>query len=383
MIYLQDAKGNVVRALEASGENLIFIQRHDTRRVETCQDLSFYDKQKIKYTVLETVETKIFQKATSYTLKTIPHLKLVKEAYLILPNTVLPEDDSEKFNTILKKTSIGGLCTAVILFTLNFFIKPNVVPPAEEPEIVQVLDRKQIQQMIVTPSKTKVAMVKKPIKNRVVPRPTRRAKMAQQQSGVLGVLGSLKTSRQQGGLKLSNADTSSGIGRGGSAGSGGVQTSTYSKGMFSSPLGTGGKVNGAGGYGTKGKGGGQAGYGQVSLVGAGGSYFQAVESEAWVEGGLDRNEIAAVINRHISEVRYCYEKGLQSKPSLSGRLSMKFYIGPKGSVTLAQVANSSLGHAAVENCIQNRLKTWQFPQPQGGVTVKVSYPFVLRRVSDT
>lgn len=207
--------------------------------------------------------------------------------------------------------------------------------------------------------------------------------MAQQQSGVLGVLGSLKTSRQQGGLKLSNADTSSGIGRGGSAGSGGVQTSTYSKGMFSSPLGTGGKVNGAGGYGTKGKGGGQAGYGQVSLVGAGGSYFQAVESEAWVEGGLDRNEIAAVINRHISEVRYCYEKGLQSKPSLSGRLSMKFYIGPKGSVTLAQVANSSLGHAAVENCIQNRLKTWQFPQPQGGVTVKVSYPFVLRRVSDT
>jgi hypothetical protein len=184
-------------------------------------------------------------------------------------------------------------------------------------------------------------------------------------------------------LQLDLAQASAGIGRGGSQGSGGVQTSVYSKGLFAAPLGSGGKVNGAGGYGTKGKGGGRAGYGQVSLIGAGNSFFQPVESEAWVEGGLDRNEIAAVINRHLSEVRYCYEQGLQTKPGLSGRLSMKFMIGPRGAVTVAQVQNSSLGHVPVENCIRDRLKTWNFPQPQGGVTVKVSYPFILRRVSDS
>jgi hypothetical protein len=26
-----------------------------------------------------------------------------------------------------------------------------------------------------------------------------------------------------------------------------------------------------------------------------------------------------------------------------------------------------------------RLKTWKFPLPEGGVDVKVSYPFILRR----
>jgi hypothetical protein len=62
---------------------------------------------------------------------------------------------------------------------------------------------------------------------------------------------------------------------------------------------------------------------------------------------------------------------------------MKFMIGPHGSVTLAQVQNSSLNHMPVENCIRDHLKTWNFPQPEGGVTVKVTYPFILRRVSDT
>ncbi|RYZ78956.1 MAG: AgmX/PglI C-terminal domain-containing protein [Proteobacteria bacterium] len=39
----------------------------------------------------------------------------------------------------------------------------------------------------------------------------------------------------------------------------------------------------------------------------------------------------------------------------------------------------SMNSKIIEDCIVMRLKTWQFPLPQGGVDVKVSYPFVLRR----
>ena len=387
MFYLQDSDGNVVRAVEWSGEKMVFILRHDTRRVETCEDVSMYDEVGIEYTILDTVSKSKFAKSgVIYPVKG-GHLSLVKSSTdgieNVLANVELPYDDNKQFEVIAKKTAITGVAAAILLFGLSFIITPKD-PVKEELQVVQVMDRKQIEKMIVVaPSETKVAKMKPRAVKRITAPAIKKAVAVKQSSGVLGVLGSLNKSKQQGGLKLSDAQASAGIGRGGSLGSGGMQTTVYSKGMFSAPLGSGGKVNGGGGYGTRGKGGGQAGYGQVSLVGAGSGFFQPVESEAWVGGGLDRNEIAAVIQRHISEVRFCYEQGLQQKPKLSGRLSMDFMIGPNGSVSVAKVNNSSLDHVPVENCIRNRLRTWNFPKPDGGVTVKVTYPFILRRVSDT
>jgi hypothetical protein len=379
--YLKDSLGNTVRAVQWNEKDLIFVRRHDNNRVETCSDLKFYDLQKIKYTVLETLTQAEFQKSHMGS-----HLTLVQDSERILKNVQLIEDDSAKFKSYLEKTAISSALLAALMIVVTL-LKPKATTPAPL-EIVQVMDRKQIEKsFILPPSEKKVAHVKrvqmvqpKTVKPKMI---TRKA-ASSKSSGVLGVLGSLSHSKQKGGLNLDQASTSAGIGRGGSAGSGGVQTSVYAKGLFSAPLGTGGKINGAGGYGTKGKGGGQAGYGKIQLVGQGGqSYFQPIESEAMVDGGLDRNEIAAVIQRHLSEIRFCYEQGLQTKPRLNGRVAIKFLIGAKGSVTLAQVDQSSLGHAPVEGCIRDRLKTWNFPRPEGGVTVKVTYPFILRRVSDT
>ncbi|MBC7465508.1 MAG: AgmX/PglI C-terminal domain-containing protein [Bdellovibrio sp.] len=387
MFYLQDSDGNVVRAISWSGEKMIFVLRYDTRRVETCEDVSAYDEAGIEYTILDTVNKSKFAKSgVIYPVKG-GHLSLVQSSTdgmeNVLANVELPYDDDKQFEVIAKKTAITGVAAAILLFGLSFIITPKEAIK-EELQVVQVMDRQQIEKSIVVPvSETKVAKMKPRAVKRITAPAIKKAVAVKQSSGVLGVLGSLNKSKQQGGLKLSDAQASAGIGRGGSQGSGGMQTTVYSKGMFSAPLGSGGKVNGGGGYGTRGKGGGQAGYGQVSLVGAGSGFFQPVESEAWVGGGLDRNEIAAVIQRHISEVRFCYEQGLQTKPKLSGRLSMDFMIGPSGSVSVAKVNNSSLDHVPVENCIRNRLRTWNFPKPEGGVTVKVTYPFILRRVSDT
>jgi len=386
MYYLKDNNGNVVRAINWTSDVMTVVLRHDTRRIEMCQDVSALDAKKIEYTVLDTIEQKSLAKTGQYSPKGLTHLTLVKSNGMenVLANVDLPYDDNKQFEQITKKTAITGVAAAILLFGLSFIVTPKV-EVKEELQVVQVMDRQQIEKSIVVPvAENKVAHMRPRVTKRmVVKAPVKKAKSVAQTGGVLGVLGSLKKSNQMGGLKLSDAQASAGIGRGGTAGSGGVQTSVYSKGMFSAPLGAGGKVNGAGGYGTHGKGGGQAGYGQVSLVGSGRGFFQPVESEAWVGGGLDRNEIDAVIKRHISEVRFCYEQGLQTKPKLSGRLAMDFMIAPNGSVATAKVMNSSLDHAVVENCIRNRLKTWNFPKPEGGVTVKVNYPFILRRVSDT
>ena len=197
--------------------------------------------------------------------------------------------------------------------------------------------------------------------------------------GALAVFGSMKNSPQKGGINLGAVNTTAGPGLGGTGGSGGIQTSLYGKGLVAAPLGAGANMQGGGGYGTKGKGGGQAGFGKISLVGSAGLDPIPLGKEALVEGGLDRDLIDEVIKRNMGQIRFCYEQGLQGDPSLAGRVAVDFVIGGSGLVKAASIANSSLNSNPVQECIVMRLKTWKFPLPQGGVDVKVSYPFVLRR----
>jgi TonB family protein len=398
--FLENAQGQTVRAIQWENEKLHFVFRHDSKRVEAVFDLTVLDNLKVPYTFLETVDKRKFSLNQRHALKFMEgQLSLVAETVEVLPNVDLPKDKPEHFYDILKKTAITAAVLALFLFAGSFFINTQLDAKKEELkelQIVKVIDRQKLEVPVIEASQEKVQIAKiikprktvKPVfkkttvvKNQFIKAKTKAPKISQM--GALGVLGNLNSSTQKGGLQLNQAQTSKGIGRGGSQGSGGIQTSIYSKGLFAAPLGAGNNANGAGGYGTKGKGGGRGGFGKMAIVGSASSFIEPIESEAWTDGGLDRNAIAAVIQRHISEVRFCYESGLQKKPNLSGRVSMKFMIGAQGSVTTAQVSNSSLSHPLVENCIRDRLKTWKFPQPQGGVNVKVNYPFVLRRVSDT
>ncbi len=196
-----------------------------------------------------------------------------------------------------------------------------------------------------------------------------------------------------------------GRGKGGIGGGGkmGLANSMYGKGLVAAPFGNGSPAPGYGGYGTRGRaGGGEAGvgYGKASLVGSskglgpkgngpagsggGGSGYgwadAGDEDDMSVEGGLTMEQIEAIIIRNMGQITYCYEQGLQTKPDLSGRVRVKFLIGQAGRVTTAGVASSSVRSAKVEGCIVKRLQAWNFPRPVGGVSVKVVYPFTLRRV---
>ena len=399
LYFIENQQGEVVRALPLDMKNsdaLHVIFREDTKRMEVVSDLSQLNSDKTEYKLLETIQKSALSQKKRHKLSfTNSELTLVEEVENIQEDIALPEDDSDKFLFYLKRTGIAGVSIAALFLGISFFIS-NDKTEKEELHVVQVIDREKIEtpkivKMSETPvAKTKVTsrsvqpkkiVVKKLVKNQFARKKVQSVQL--NQMGALAVLGNVKNSTQKGGLKLDQAQVSAGPGRGGTQGSGGVQTAVYAKGIFAAPVGMGNRADGAGGYGTKGKGGGQGGYGEIKLAGSAGSYFEPIDNEVFAEGGLDRNEIAAVIRRHESEIRYCYEKGLQKNPRLAGRVSMKFMIGPGGNVTTAQIANSSLNFIPSESCIRDRLKTWKFPKPQGGVTVKVNYPFVLRRVTDS
>jgi len=97
-------------------------------------------------------------------------------------------------------------------------------------------------------------------------------------------------------------------------------------------------------------------------------------------GSLPKSVIQDVIADHIGEIRACYEHSLGGWPDLAGRVAVKFIIQPDGSVHPAAVASTTLRHKPTECCITNTMRIWQFPPPNGGGIVVVTYPFVLEQV---
>ncbi len=97
-----------------------------------------------------------------------------------------------------------------------------------------------------------------------------------------------------------------------------------------------------------------------------------------VAGGLDREQIQRAIRTQRNAIRHCYEKALQTKPDLQGKVRTKFVIGADGRVLTAAIVDSTMGDGDVDRCIAQRVKRVKFPQVRGGGAVVVTYPFLFR-----
>ncbi|MDX9730362.1 MAG: AgmX/PglI C-terminal domain-containing protein [Bdellovibrionales bacterium] len=372
-LALENNDGVVVRTLawpEGESDTLTIVRRKDTRRLELLASLEALKVKRLEYETLGTISRADVEKG-SVEIAGVGRLTPMKENAAILLN--------EKYGT-QKEFWRGSLATVFVLFIAFVSVmktRPLENPKAEEEiqqQVVQIIKRIQVKPQ-PKPAQVNIA------DTRVSAQTTRPANKSAsiKRMGALAVFGSAKSGSQKGGVNLGAVNTTAGPGLGGTEGSGGVQTSIYGKGLVAAPLGAGGNMQGGGGYGTKGKGGGQAGYGQISLVGSAGTAPIPLGREAIIGGGLDRDLIADVINRNLGQVRFCYEQGLQGDPALAGRVAVDFTIGSNGQVKVASVGSTTLNSKLVEDCILLRLRTWKFPLPEGGMDVKVSYPFALRR----
>jgi hypothetical protein len=95
------------------------------------------------------------------------------------------------------------------------------------------------------------------------------------------------------------------------------------------------------------------------------------------DGSLSKEQINKVVRAHLAGVKYCYEKELQHKSSLAGGVDIFWVIQPDGSVSKANVKQSTMGDAAVEGCIVRQVKQWQFPKAPGQ-TIVGRYPFIFK-----
>ncbi len=97
------------------------------------------------------------------------------------------------------------------------------------------------------------------------------------------------------------------------------------------------------------------------------------------DGGppLTRDEIRLVVRAKLPQVRACFDAGLARAPEIGGRVVLRFTIGPDGRADAITVEQDEVGEAVVAECLCEQLRSWQFPQPRGGVPITIAYPFVF------
>lgn len=99
---------------------------------------------------------------------------------------------------------------------------------------------------------------------------------------------------------------------------------------------------------------------------------------AEVQGSLSKDVITKVLKRHGNEVRSCYEQALRVRPELAGKIAVKFIVGATGDVLQAEIASDTLGDESFKACMLNVVRSWKFPEPQGGGNVTITYPWVFQ-----
>lgn len=397
---LENKEGQTVRVLHIEDSTVAVVYRLDNRRIEFVENVKTLDEDKIPYELIHEGSVADL-KRTPLAIGSVGTLKYVS-GIADYPAEAEPmkEDESKNFFLFLKWTTVSTVAGLGFIFVVSFILGKFFAPKHED-VVVQVFEQQvqpkkdiekrktvSVSEKKITPTHKNAKVVNHPIRKKVTVTSNNHGKQQghpgtnMNKLGALGALGGMgKQFNGSGGLNLNATKDNAGIGMGGMAAAGGLEKGMLGKGMIAGGIGRGGNPKGFGGYGTAGRGGGRPGYGTMSMAGSSSGYFEPLGEEELVEGGLDRDQINAVIQRHIGQIIYCYEQGLQSKPSMSGRVAVKFVIGASGNVSTAGVANTSLGSHAVESCILGKLRGWQFPKPAGRVNVRVMYPFVLKRMS--
>lgn len=402
LLILENMLGQKVRtfAVDSRSMNIVFLK--DQRRIEAVANLKTLEENELEYTLLKTLTISDLEKPVK--LSGLGQLRLMDETAVNSPDHQLTrEQDEKELKTILEKTMIGHIAIVLVLMLGSWISAKYFSQKPEEPALVTIVVPKQKTPVVEKPAPVPhVKVSEKKIKptNKVY-RPVAKHKLVTKpykvktakatdvhRVGALAALGGVaKGSKSAEGLDMNSMKNirSAGQGQGGggvgATGRGGVKGMMPGNGLIAGSAGEGGRAESAGGYGTRGTGGGRAGYGKISMVGGMSPISLPLDDEATVEGGLDQDQILAVINKHLGQITYCYEKGLQAQPSIGGRVAVDFTIGPAGRITVAKVAQSSLGSKLVENCMLDKMRTWQFPKPVGKVNVDVLYPFNLTRVS--
>ena len=302
--------------------------------------------------------------------------KITDTAHSQAPITLVDHEDTNSWLT--RVLEIAFILTFALI-PIIYLMQTDTIVPEEKVE-----EKEKIVVKIVKPVNTvKVQEHKPDIKVKPLSKAEISKRAVKKNLAFLGMLGTKDMKKVVGGVPQKLKKATAGAGKGGDAGSGGELIAGLGKGLKKTTVGNTG-TKGLGGIGTKGAGGGKGGYGNTLVAAGQGKGISAISvssSQMVLEGGLSRYVINATIAKYLSQVRRCYEAQLKFHPELQGVVEVNFEINKTGMLNYSKVKKSTIGNKKVEGCITEKMMSWKFPKPKGGVNVNINYPFMLRPVS--
>jgi hypothetical protein len=100
------------------------------------------------------------------------------------------------------------------------------------------------------------------------------------------------------------------------------------------------------------------------------------EGATSVNGRLPPEVIQRIVRQNFGRFRLCYENGLRNRPTLQGRVTVRFVIDGSGAVPMTADAGSDLPDQGVVQCVVRAFGVLSFPAPSGGM-VTVVYPITF------
>ena len=97
-----------------------------------------------------------------------------------------------------------------------------------------------------------------------------------------------------------------------------------------------------------------------------------------ITNGLSKEDIQRVIKQQIPAMEICYQKALEKKPSIQGKVTLQLVIDSKGKVTKVSLVSSKLNDKTIEQCILQKIKVVTFPGPKDTDKATINVSFNLR-----
>lgn len=123
------------------------------------------------------------------------------------------------------------------------------------------------------------------------------------------------------------------------------------------------------------------GLGKVGTIGRGGGFgytrrrrrsrVKVVMASPVIFGGLSKSIVRRLMRRYKLRFKYCYERRLLKKPTLSGSVRFFLQVNAKGRVSKAKLKKTTINDTSVEKCLTRRFKYMRFPAPKGGGIVLI------------
>lgn len=92
--------------------------------------------------------------------------------------------------------------------------------------------------------------------------------------------------------------------------------------------------------------------------------------------GEEKNAIGMYIRENTGErspLQECYGRALEKRPTLQGKLVVRFDIGPNGKIIGANA--DGIQDRDLILCVVQVVRKWEFQKPQAGGKLRVAYPF--------